>query len=96
MYAILIQDTLSEKASVMSTLAADDMSAMILMLTTAETWISKQEVDLGYTVSQQDYLRSVTVTCGAAVVLSITAQAIDSVIGAPELRQFMGPDKSRH
>ena len=95
MYAILIEDAISEKATVMSTLAADSMSAMILMLTTAEGWIAKQEVNLGYHIDQQDYTRTVTVTCGTDVVLSITAKTIDSVIGAPELRRFMGPE-SRH
>ena len=96
MYAILIEDSISEKATVMSTLAADNMSAMILMLTTAEGWIAKQEVNLDYHVNQQDYTRTVTVTSGTSVVLTITANTIDSVIGAPELRHFMGPGKSRH
>jgi len=96
MYAILIEDAISEKASVMSTLASDDMSAMVLMLTTAEGWIANQPVNLDYSVSQQDYMRRVTVTSGTSVVLTVTAQPIDSVISAHELRAFMGPDKSKH
>lgn len=95
MYAILIEDAIAEKASVMSTLAADSIAAMILMLTTAEGWIAEQQVNLGYHLSQHNHLHCVTVTCGSSVVLTVTAKSIDSVISSSELKAFTDP-KSSH
>lgn len=98
MYAILVVDAISEKSSVMSTLAADELSAAILMMTTAEAWIAGQPVDLGYNMLEELPKRRITVLCVNEVVLTITAQPIDSVIGAPELRSFCKkpPDGSVH
>lgn len=91
MYAILIVDSLTEKAQVLPTLAADDMAATILMLTHAECWCEKQEVNLGFTVNQVDALNQVTITCGSTVVLSITAQPIDSVVESMDIMSWIGP-----
>lgn len=96
MYAILIVDALAEKSSVMSTLAADDLSAAILMMTTAEGWMVSQEVNLEYSMIEELPQRRIIVMAGTSIVLTITAQPIDSVIGAPELRSFCKPERGPH
>lgn len=96
MYAILVEDAIAEDASILSTLAADSMSAMILMLTTGESWIAAQAVDLGYTLCQHDKTHSVTVVAGPSVVLTITVQEITAVMGAMELTAFTHPNGSKH
>lgn len=94
MYAILVEDQLTEKNFVLPVLAADDVAAMVLMLTHAEAWCIKQDVNLGYSIHQHDYLQHVTVMCGIEVVLSITAQSIEGLISSRELVSFISPKPS--
>lgn len=94
MYAILIEDEVTEKRSILSVLAADEVAAMILMLTHAEAWCTKQDVNLGYTIHQHDYLQQVTVLCGIRVVLSITVQSIEGLVSSTELMSFISPKPS--
>ena len=91
MFAILIEDAITEKASVLDTLASDDMAAMIVMITHAENWIAAQPVNFGYTATEHANPHSVTVTAGIDVVLTITAQSIVGVVSCMELRGFLDP-----
>lgn len=93
MYAILVEDMIAEKSSILDTLASDSVAAMILMLTHAEIWCTKQPVHLGYSVDQHNNGHCVSVSCGADVVLSITAQSIVGVISSAELKAFITPMK---
>lgn len=94
MYAILIVDALTEKASVLPTLAADDIAAKVLMLTHAECWCTKQEVNLGFVVNQIDAMNQVTVTCGSSVLLCITSQSINGVVASSDIATWIGPEVS--
>lgn len=94
MFAILIEDAIAEKASILDALASDEMALIVVMLSHAENWMATQPVQLGYTVTEQTNPHRVTVTVGIDVVLTITAQSINSVVGCMELRSFVDPKMS--
>lgn len=91
MYSILVEDKLSETKKVLDTLAADEPSAVFLMLANAEVWVGEQPVTLDFVVVQDDRSLIVNVMSGDRIVYEQSAWPIHHVVGSGELKHFLKP-----
>lgn len=88
MYAILLEDRLSEKNTILTTLAADPIAAAALIMAAAAEWCDRQPVNINYSLHPGSNV--VQVRSGHDVVLTVSVTSITSVVGAESI--FDAPD----